>query len=59
MAVNLALTAVSIHRWSDRYYGFNAVNALENCIDQNASDQWMRNRFIEWSFTEKAGINNG
>lgn len=59
MAVNLALTAVSIHRWSDRYYGFTAVNSIETFIDKNASDLWMQHRFIEWSFLEKAGTNNG
>ncbi len=50
MTVNFLLTSVSILRWKDRHFDIPAQNTLEQFIDRTYNDDFMSNRFCEWSF---------
>ena len=50
LAINFALTAAVLLRWSSRHYGDIADNKIEQQIDSFANDEWMQNRFVEWKF---------
>lgn len=52
MAVNLSLTAFSIARWSERHYGIEASTKVQAFFDENAPDDWMQSRFVEWEFLD-------
>ena len=53
MAVNLSLTAVTIYRWSERHYDVAASTKIGTIIDEYAPDDWMQQRFVEWTFLDK------
>lgn len=52
MALNLALTMASIVRWSQRHYGIPADSKIEEFLDRDAPDDWMKSRFMEWEFLD-------
>ncbi len=52
LAVNFAMTAVVLIRWSDRHYGYAVDSQIEQQIDSFANDEWMQNRFVEWKFLQ-------
>ena len=52
MAVNIGLTAASITRWSERHYGMAAKTKIQVDLDEDAPDDWMQARFIEWEFLD-------
>ena len=53
MAVNLAFTAICIHRWSRRHYGAPANSAFEKFLDEHYDDEYMSKRFMEWHFLDE------
>ncbi|MCI5796825.1 MAG: putative ABC transporter permease [Ruminococcus sp.] len=46
------LTAASITRWSERHYGMAAKTKIQFDLDEDAPDDWMQARFIEWEFLD-------
>jgi len=52
MAINLTLTAMTIVRWSERHYGFSAQTKVQAYLDENAPDDYMQSRFVEWEFLD-------
>ena len=52
MVINLSLTAVTIFRWSERHYEVAANTKIGTIIDEFAPDDWMQERFVEWSFLD-------
>lgn len=52
LAVDMLLAGVSIIRWSDRHYGFQAETQFEKEIDIEAPDEWMESHFMDWHFLE-------
>ncbi len=50
MIINLTVTGVAIHRWSNRHYGKPAVNRIEQIMDSHYNDDYMSKRFCEWKF---------
>lgn len=57
MVINLSLTAVTIFRWSERHYEIAANTKIGTIIDKFASDDWMQERFVEWSFLDNEASN--
>ena len=53
LALNFAFTAVTITRWSERHYGYEATSKFAQAIDAAANDEWMKNRFVEWRFLDE------
>lgn len=54
--IDMSLAGISIIRWSDRHYGFEAETQFEKEIDIEAPDEWMELRFMDWHFLEYATI---
>lgn len=54
--IDMSLAVISIIRWSDRHYGFEAETQFEKEIDIEAPDEWMELRFMDWHFLEYATI---
>ncbi len=52
MVINISLTAMSLVRWSERHYGFEAKSSFEHMLDKETPDYWMKSRFIEWKFLD-------
>ena len=52
LAIDMSLAGISIIRWSDRHYGFEAETQFEKEIDIEAPDEWMESRFMDWHFLE-------
>ncbi|MCR4615469.1 MAG: putative ABC transporter permease [Clostridiales bacterium] len=52
VAVDLAVTAAAIGRWSSRHYGSEATGFARSLIDKYTPDDMMQSKFIEWSFLE-------
>ena len=52
MAINLSLTAISIVRWSERHYGVAPETKIGVLFDNSVPDDWMQERFVEWSFLD-------
>lgn len=50
MAINIIATAVCMVRWSDRHRGVAPSTKLSQRIDAKYDDDFMKNRFVEWSF---------
>ena len=46
------LIIVTVIRWSDRHYGFEAGTRFEKEIDMEAPDEWMESHFMDWHFLE-------
>ena len=57
MAINLALTAASIYRWSERHYEVASNTKIGTFIDKRLTDDWMQERFVEWSFLDNEASN--
>ncbi|MDO4832461.1 MAG: putative ABC transporter permease [Clostridia bacterium] len=53
LAINFALTAMVLLRWSGRHYGYEPRTSISRAIDSKANDQWMKDRFVEWHFISK------
>ena len=58
MAVNMSLTAVSIVRWSERHYGVASETKIGAFFDNSTPDDWMQERFVEWSFLDNQTDSN-
>lgn len=52
IALDLCMTGASILRWSERHYGVPAQTETQKELDTEAPDDWMQQRFIEWSFLD-------
>lgn len=52
LVMDISLAGISIIRWSDRHYGFEAETQFEKEIDIEAPDEWMESRFMDWHFLE-------
>ena len=50
LAVDIAVTAVCLVRWSERHQGKEPSNRIEMLIDSNFDDEMMQKRYIEWHF---------
>lgn len=57
MVINLSLTAVTIFRWSERHYKVAANTKIGTIIDEFAPDDWMQEKFVEWSFLDNEAGN--
>lgn len=57
MAVNIAVTAVCLVRWSGRHHGVAPTTQIGVLADTYYGDAFMENRFVEWSFI--SDINQG
>lgn len=53
LAINFALTAMVLLRWSGRHYGYEPKSSIAQIIDDKANDKWMKDRFVEWHFISK------
>ena len=52
IALDLYMTGASILRWSERHYGVPAQTETQKELDIEAPDDWMQQRFVEWSFLD-------
>lgn len=50
MAVNIAVTAVCLVRWSARHRGVAPATQIAQLADTYYGDEYMEKRFVEWSF---------
>ncbi len=52
VALDLCMTGTSIFRWSERHYGIPAQTEIQKELDEEAPDEWMQKRFVEWKFLD-------
>lgn len=52
IVLDLCMTGTSSLRWSERHYGVPAQTEIQKELDTEAPDDWMQQRFIEWSFLD-------
>lgn len=52
LAADIAVTAVCLVRWSERYQGKEPSNQIEMMIDRKYNDEMMQKRYCEWHFIE-------
>ena len=53
VVLDLCMTGTSIFRWSERHYGIPAQTEIQKELDQEAPDEWMQKRFVEWKFLDE------
>lgn len=51
LAVDVAVTAGCLIRWSERHRGVEPSNRIEMIIDRSFNDEMMQKRYVEWRFT--------
>ncbi len=52
IALDLCMTGSSILRWSERHYNIPAETEMQKELDEEAPDDWMQQRFVEWRFLD-------
>ena len=52
MVIDLIVSAVVIYRWCNRPLSPTPSNSIEEFIDNNYSDEYMQDRFVEWVINE-------
>lgn len=50
LAFDVAVTAVCLVRWSERYHGKEPSNRIEMMVDRKYNDEMMQKRYCEWHF---------
>ncbi len=52
MIFNIILMSMYLTRWSERHYGIPAQTELQAIIDEDAPDDYMQSKFMEWEFLD-------